>query len=793
MKLPISWLKELTSIPMNTEELADQLTMLGIEVDKIHTNRPSFEGVVVGEVLSTAPHPNADQLQIAQVSDGSATFQVVCGAPNCRPGLKTPFARVGAKLGLSEEKPFKIKRSKIRGIESDGMLCSESELGLSEAHVGIAELSDDCVVGEDLARRYEDEILEISLTPNLGHCASALGIAREIAALAKGSVTLPETKLVEMGPANAITVVVDQPELCPRYGCRIIRDVKVGPSPEWLKERLVKCGLRSINNVVDVTNYVMLERGQPLHAFDEDKLRGHKLVIRLAEAEEELETLDGERRELLDGMLVICDAEKPVAVAGVMGGANSEVTDETTAVVLEAAYFEPRQIMRTSRRLGVQTESSRRFERECDPNGVFEALDRAAALIAHLSGGQVAPGLVEKSEREFAPKRVSLRLSRVNELLGTQLSLGEIEEILARLECPSKAVEGELLEVVVPTYRADLKSEIDLVEEVARLYGYANIPEPAPRFAISRHSHAPLFLFQREVQRRLIGMGLRQTISCDLISPSQLSWLDEDRMVRDRCIEIVNPGSADHSILRPSLLPGLLATMRYNAHRQVRDLALFETGLGHQRTGEGYEEHALVALLLTGRRLPLQWSETGEPADFFDLKGIVEMLLEGLSLPKPSFGSSSLANFHPGRQALICVGGLEVGVVGEIHPATLRLAAIQQPLLFAELNLDDLLHQRQRLTSASAPPLYPSSERDWTITLPEGRAVGDVFKAIQAIPSQLLQKVTLLSIYRGDTLNANEKNVTFRFLYRDERKTLSDERVEAEHRRMIERVVEVLK
>lgn len=792
MKLPLSWLKEITPFSMTSEELADQLTMLGLEVDAIHRIAPPFEGVVVGEVLSTAPHPDADQLQIAQVSDGKETFQVVCGAPNCRPGIKTPFARVGARLGLQEEKPFKIKKSKIRGVESNGMLCSESELGLSAAHEGIAELPTSSKAGDDLAAQLGDEVLEISLTPNLGHCASALGVAREISAITRAPISLPAGVVREMGEANAVDLSIERPDLCPRYACRVIRHIKVGPSPRWLQERLAACGVRSINNVVDATNLVMFERGHPLHAFDGEKLSGGSIIVRSARAGERLTTLDGVDRPLDEGMLVICDQKGPVAIAGIMGGAASEVTESTTTVVIESAFFEPRQVMRTSRRLGLQTEGSRRFERTCDPNGVYTALDRVSAIIAELSSGQIAPGIVEQGRGDFPPRLIRLRLERVHAILGVQLSLGEVEEILGRLECGCTLLPDGALQVRVPTYRSDLSAEIDLIEEVARIYGYTNIDEPAPRFTVSLRPHSPLFLFQREVEGRLIGMGLQQTISCDLISPSQLDWLDERTLPRERCIEIVNPGSVDHSVLRPSLLPGMLATVGYNLHRQVRNLALFETGLGHFRTAKGYEEHALLGIVLTGERLPTHWSEKGRTADFFDLKGVVERLVEGLSIPGLRVEPSALANFHPGRQAALKIGELSVGVIGEIHPETLRRADLAQPLLFAELNLDDLLHLRVGLERALPPPLYPASERDWTVTLPEEVAVGGVVEQIEGCGSRLLKKVSLLAIYRSDQLGSDRKNATFRFVYRDEKKTLSDDRVEAEHARIIAKVSEVV-
>lgn len=794
MLLPLSWLKELVPISETDDELAELLTLLGLEVDAIRPVSLPFEGIIVAQVIRVAPHPNADNLQIATVFDGKEELQVVCGAPNCRAGVKFPFAPIGARLGLHEKEPFQIKRVKIRGVESNGMLCSFKELGLGEDQVGIAELPDDWTVGGALADRYGDRLLEISLTPNLGHCQSAIGVAREIAAATGRELTLSPFQLKEAGEPidRSLSIQVEAKELAPRYLCRLIRGVSVGPSPQWLVARLERSGMRSINNVVDATNFAMLESGQPLHPFDLKKVRGGQIVVRSARPGEPFTALDGRSVELSEGMLAICDAEGPIALAGIIGGANSEVDSGTVDVVVESAYFEPRQVMRTARAFGLQTEASKRFERGCDPNGVRRALDRAAALIQQLAGGVVAGGVAEWSWGGFQRKQIALRLGATNRLLGTQLSAGEVAGLLERLGCNVSQPKGDSMVVAPPTYRSDLNEEIDLVEEVGRLYGYHNIPAVSPRSTASDIAHAPLFLLQREVQSRLIGMGLQQVMSCNLISPEQMEWLDPDHFGREQIVEVINPGSQDHSLLRPSLLPGLLQTVRYNCDRQERSLALFEVGQSHLRTENRYEERSQVAIVLTGLAEPQGWPHDGRDVDFYDLKGRVEGLLGALGVAELEWPPSSLPILHPGRQAEVRSKGVLLGVMGELHPATLRKAGVDQRLFFAELKLDELLRVRKTKTKASLPSPYPSSSRDWTVTLPEGLSHAELMGALARVASPLLEEITLLDVYRSDRLGAGVKNVTLRFRFRSEKETLSIEKIDKEQQRLIEESRKIL-
>lgn len=777
MKIPLSWLKETIALKETANEIAERLTLAGLEVDSIEPAPLSFEGVVVGEVISAEKHPDADKLQVAQVSDGTDTVQVVCAAPNCRAGLKTPFARAGARLDGGQ---FKIKKGKIRGIESFGMLCAWVELGLGAEEGGIGELPANATVGQNLTELFGDTILEISLTPNLGHCQSILGVARELAA-ATGTpvntlVKLTDRPLKESGKPNPVQVTIEDREMCPAYTCRVMRNIRVGPSPQWAIQRLEACGMRSINNVVDATNLVMLELGHPLHAFDFNKVAQEKIVVRAARANESLITLDEKEHKLKAGTPLICDGEKPIAVAGVMGGANSEVSDSTTDLLIEAAYFAPAPIRSASKQLQLITESSRRFERGTDPNMMLKALDRVSALIQELAGGEVAPDAVSAGMETFPKRQVAGRFGRINQLLGTNLSAGEIEELLRRLEFQVSADDDERFSVHVPTYRNDILTEIDLVEEVGRLYGYHNIDRTPVTYRASNLPHTPLYLFEQKLRSRLIAGGLQEMVSNNLISAQEaaISPLPETMWV-----EVLN-APADHKILAPSLLPGLLKAVRNNQRHGTSDIAAFEIGRVHFKdpeSNEKYQEQPVAAIVLAG----------AAAADFYDLKGLVESVI-----PSATFQSSIFPTFHPGRQAAVHSNGMEVGVIGEVHPALLRTFDIKGRLLFATLNLLDLMACAPPAAKFSPLPQYPGSQRDWTLALREEMTHQALLDAIHAVPSRLLKKVALLDIYRGGNVEEGWKRATYRFTYRDDKKTVAIKSVESEHTRITQGVLAAL-
>lgn len=638
-----------------------------------------------------------------------------------------------------------------------------------------------------------DAIFEISLTPNLGHCSSVIGVARELSAATEIPYHLPKTDLAE-GPTPAssfISVSVETPEGCPRYACRGIRDVKIGPSPDWLKNRLELAGLRSVNNVVDVTNYVMLELGHPLHAFDADKLQGNHLTIKKSQPGDKFVTLDGKER-VLDNDLLICDKKGAVALAGVMGGQNSEVTETTKHLVLEAAVFAPEMIRKTSKRLGLMTDASKRFERGCDPNVLKLVLDRAALLIQKVAGGQVCAGVIDVATQPFSPRQVSCRLSRINQLLGTHLSVGEVENLLARLELTNKWDGKDSFTVIVPTYRNDITEEVDLIEEVARIYGYQNITKARSLYQSSTIPHAPIFMFEREMRARLMGEGLQEFLTCDLIGPSLLEVVHGPDCSDPSWIKVMNPTSIEQSLLRTSLLPGLLQVVKYNWDHQNHDISGFEIGRVHLKQNGEYWEQSAAAIVLSGKARPHHWDQKPAEEDFFDLKGIVENLLSELNIAI-TFTKSQFPMLHPGRQASIYAGEIEIGSFGEIHPAVLRRLDVPQPILFAEINLHDLLQARPKQDAQmKALPVYPGSERDWTLTIPESFPADDLLKAIANVSSPFLERVSLQDIYRSDKLGKELKNVTLRFFYRDLSKTIAQETVDAEHARMIESVAKTI-
>ncbi|MBB64434.1 MAG: phenylalanine--tRNA ligase subunit beta [Waddliaceae bacterium] len=796
MKLPLSWIKEYIDIDLNTEELSDTLTMLGLEVEGIEPEELPFSNVVVAKVIEAKPHPEADKLQIAEVFDGTDTYQVVCAAPNCREGLYTAFARTGGWLLDSEGKKHKIKKGKLRGVESFGMLCSGKELQVSSDNDGIMELDSTYELGTNLSSIYGDTILDIALTPNLNYCSSVLGIARELSAALRLPIKQEAVQVKEIGEKNIdnyTSVTVEETELCPRYSCRLIKNVKIAPSPTWLSKRLEACGVRSINNVVDATNYVLMELGHPLHAFDFDQLDGKKIIVKCATEGEEFTTLDSQKRTLRSDSLMICDGAKSTAIAGVMGGELSEVSDNTTNVLLESAYFNPSSVRRTSKAFDLSTEASKRYERGTDPNNVLPALEYASDLIAKLSGGEVVPGIIDVKDSDFPKQKIACRIKRVNQILGTNLSLAEVEEIFVRLGFELESDSEGVILTNIPTFRVDISREIDLIEEVARIYGYNNLPKPRARYSSSTLPHSPLLLFERHMRDRLLAEGLQEFLKCDLISPKQDAFMSESIPSHLEAVSVLNPTSADQSVLRRSLLPGLLELTRHNLDRQNQEIAGFEIGRCHYRINGKFQEDSHAAVLLSGSHTPKHWNGGKLESDFFDIKGICENLLNHLGINEYRFSPSNKNVYHPGRQAKIFHKEELIGHIGEVHPTLLRELDIGQRVYYAEMNLHILYQLQAKEWKMQALPAYPGSERDWTITISESISIEQVMEALRKTPSRLLEEINLLDIYRSDKLGKNNKNVTFRFTYRDRRKTVSQESVEREHGRITEGANKLLK
>lgn len=794
MRIPLSWIQDYIQLNLTPAEIAKILTMAGIEVEGYETTALNFEGIVVGRVVEVEKHPNADKLTLATVTDGKENYQVVCGAPNCRKGLKTAFAPIGAKLKEEDGSTFTIKKTKLRGVDSFGMLCSGKELNLSSDADGIMELSQNLQEGTPLASLYADTIFEISLTPNLAHCSSVIGIARELSAATNQPVKYPKIDIQETTDsiANHIRLTVLDSQACPRYTCRLIKNVKIGPSPEWLKLKLEQCGLRSINNVVDVTNYVLLELGHPLHAFDYDLLNGKQISVKKAGEGEVFTTLDGKERVLTKEDLMICDGDRPVALAGIMGGRNSEVSDKTTTVLLESAYFDPVTIRKTSKRLGLQTDSSKRFERGTDPNGLIQSLDRATMLIQLISGGEVCLGVMESNKKEFPEKLIRCRLARVNQLLGLTLSRGELESIFQRLHFHCFWEPHDVLAVRVPTYRVDVQEEIDLVEEVARIFGYDHIPRRGATYQSSMIPHAPIYVFEKQVQARLNAEGLQEFITCDLIGPTLVNIVQDQSIPQESIVSVMNPTSIEQSILRTSLLPGLLQVVKYNVDHQNHHISGFEIGRIHFKEGNQFKEQSVVGIILSGHAQPANWDVKPKDYDFFDLKGIIETLLEEFGIEGALFKNLGLNTFHTGRQASVFVGSLEIGSFGEIHPAIQRRLDVPQRILFAEFNLHDLIQIAKKKGKVKPLAIYPASERDWTITIKRELPFMNVLQYIKQEQSPLLENVSLLDIYRNEKLGADFQNITLRFIYRDPTKTIEQEVVDQEHKKLVSSVIQKL-
>lgn len=790
MKVPLSWLKQFVPLTQTADEIALHLTNLGIEVEGITGHEVTFSDVVVGRVLTAEKHPNADRLRVARVTDGSQEYQVVCGAPNCRAGIVVAFARVGAELTDSDGKKWKIKKSKIRDIESEGMLCSADELKIGGNQEGIIELAETTPLGIPVETIVLDPVFDLSLTPNLGHCQSVLGIARELAASFRLKLLLPHSSVVVNGPEK-MKVSIENPSHSPRFSCRIVSGIQVGPSPAWLQNRLIQCGLRPVNNVVDVSNYVMLEIGHPLHIFDRDQISGSTIIIEQAAAPFSFETLDTHQREVPSKTLLIRDQDKPVSLAGIMGGLQSAVTDRTRTILIEAAAFNPSLIRRSSRLLGLKTDASSRFDKGVDIEATVRVLERATQLIQEIAGG-VAHPIVDQYPSPEKARTIICRPSKVEQILGFHLSPGEIIDLLNRLDLQVTSNQGDLLNVTIPSYRHDLTIEMDLIEEIARLYGYNHIPHSYPVYSAGSLADSPLFLLEKNVRSILLQEGLQECITCDLISPSENELTQEKEIADSSVLRVLHPRSIDQSVLRTSLLPGLLKVAQINFNQQISDLALFEIGRVHFKEGEKIAEPSCAAILLSGLCRPTHFDRKPAAFDFFDLKGMLENLVQFLHLGAVQFSLSNLHTLHPWRQAQIKVGEITIGVFGELHPQILSQSHLQGRLLFAEVNLSDILELKKQTPRFHSLALYPSSVRDWTVTVSALTSYAHLSSTIQSCKTPHLESFEMIDLFSSEELGPDKKNVTFRFTYRDRHQTIVAQTVEDEHRKLTHSVAQKL-
>jgi len=788
MIVTYNWLKEFVDCDLPSAELSHLLTMLGLEVERMEIVGGGMDDVVVAQVLEKNQHPNADKLSLCRVDNGSEVLSIVCGAQNFKAGDKVVLAQIGATLPGD----FKIKRSKIRGEESFGMLCSEKELALAAQSEGILILPENAVLGTPVfeALGLKDTVFEIGLTPNRADCLSVVGVAREIAAKLGNPVHYPGLEVREEGaPIGSITsVTINSPELCPRYTARHITGCTLAPSPAWMVNRLRAAGIRSINNVVDVTNYVLLEYGHPLHAFDFTLLAGGRIVVEAASIGEEFMTLDGQDRLLNETDLTIRDGEKAVALAGIMGGGNSEIGSDTTEVLLESAYFNPSAIRKTSKRLGIHTESSHRFERGTDVAGLTRALDRAACLICELAGGKVARGVIDVYPQPVEPRVVPARLSRINQVSGLSLTLDEVKDIFQRLEFEIVSEEGDSCRVRVPLFRVDIEREIDLVEEVVRLNGFEKLPATLPTAAVLSDLPSDEQRLAGRLKDLMVAQGLSEVINYSFVAPSSCDriLLPADDF-RRQGVALLNPISDELSVMRTTMLPGLLDTAVKNVSFRTLNLRIFEMRRIYIPT-EGKElpdEPIYLSALLTGRREPEGWSQAKGDIDFFDLKGIVESILEELNVTGASFCADRLdPYFHPGKACRLTVGNKLLGSFGELHPTVQENYDIPTPLYYLELNFQALLGARKVRPAAQVPSRFPSIFRDSALLFPRETAAAEVLACVRNVKAPELEGVELFDVYTGGNIPADQKSVAFRVRYGSKERTLTDEEVSALHQRV---------
>ena len=791
MKLSLNWLREFVAFELTAEALAERLTMAGLEVENIALHG-AYEHMVAGRIVGLEPHPRADKLAVCTVDAGSeGTLHVVSGAPNLEAGLRVAVALPGATLADGTT----VESAEIRGVASAAVLLSEREIGVSDNHDGVMRLADEAMPGTTMATILgtADVVLEVAITPNRGDCLSVVGIAREIAALTGARLRVPAARLSEKAPGSAesIRVEIRDPDVCRRYVARVIRGVKIGPSPLWMRSRLEALGVRAINNVVDVTNYVMLERGQPLHAFDLARLAGGRIVVRRADEPLVFRTLDDVDRSLEADDLVIADAERPVALAGVMGGAASSVSADTTDVLLEAAWFAPATIRRTSRRLGLRSESSLRFERGVDLEAVAQAADRAAELFAKTTRGQVAAGRVDAYPNPAERLDVLVRSERTNRMLGSSFPVAEIGQLLRRVSAAVKATGRGGYLCRVPSYRFDLTREADFIEEIARLGGYDRIPPTQPRLALSARADRPTRRLESRARGLLVAQGLNEMICRRFVATEWNRRVPGVAPVGCRGITLRNPMSTDAPQMRISLLPGLLATAAHNRRQGESWVQSFEIGNVFWTDG-AIREHKTIGGVLLGSVPQRGLLGDAREQSFYDAKGVVEVLLDGLGVAPARWLRRDLPSFlHPGKAATVWRADDVLGYVGGLHPEVAKAADVGEAWVF-ELDFAKLESYAPARFTFQPLPKYPAIVRDLAIVADETFEAQAVLETIDVCSDLPVESARLFDLYRGHPLPAGKKSLAYSISYRDPSRTLTDEEVNRLHQSLIERITREL-
>jgi len=795
MKISLKWLRDYIDIKLAPKELAGRLTMAGLEVRAIDTVGGTWDNVVIGEVVALNPHPNADRLKLATVDIGTEQATSVCGAPNISLGQRVAFARLGASLmDPHTGKAAVLKPAKIRGVVSEGMVCSEKELGISESHEGILVLPLEAPIGVPASAYLGDVVLDLDITPNRPDCLSVLGIAREIAALTGESLHLPGIDYQETGESidSLASVAVANPDLCPRYCASLVTGIKIGPSPGWLQRRLNSCGMRPINNVVDVTNYVMLEYGQPLHAFDYGKLKRRQIIVRSAGAGEIITTLDGSKRSLKPDILVIADKERAVAVAGIMGGLDSEVTDRTDTILLESANFNQAAIRRGCSHLQFQSEASIRFDKGLNSELPLVPLKRATRLLLEIAGGKAARGIIDVYPGKSEAKPISLTAREVKRVSGLKLNIAEITAVLNALgfEC-QKDTSGSQILVSAPYWRSDIRCPADLVEEVARIVGYDKVPITRLSSSLpAQESRLSLEARKSELKHTLrnilTGLGFQELLTYSLVSLEKLQKVWPQLEPRIPPLKVANPMTREQEYLRISLRAGLLAALAHNRKFEQAGIRLFEIGKAFLPQGKDLpEEREMLCAVLSGTRTELSWQTDDESLDFFDAKGVAQSLLNRLGL-KASFEHSDDEGLYPGRGAVVIVEDDTVGILGDVHPRVAQAFELSDTVCLIEIDLEKLSDGIAGTREYQSIPRFPSVSRDVALVIDEQVTYGRVKEKAQSFP--LVTKVTLFDLYRGEQIAEGKKSFAIRIVYQSASRTLTDEEVDRTQKQMLARL-----
>ncbi|RNM22118.1 phenylalanine--tRNA ligase subunit beta [Dickeya undicola] len=776
MKFSELWLREWVNPAISSDALSEQITMAGLEVDGIEPVAGAFHGVVVGEVVECAQHPNADKLRVTKVNvGGDRLLDIVCGAPNCRQGLKVAVATVGAVLPGD----FKIKAAKLRGEPSEGMLCSFSELGISDDHNGIIELPSDAPLGTDIREylKLDDNTIEISVTPNRADCLGILGVARDVAVLNEQALATPAIEPVSATIADRFPIQVDATEACPRYLGRVVKGINVkAATPLWMREKLRRCGIRSIDPVVDVTNYVLLELGQPMHAFDLNRLEGG-IVVRMAKEGEPLRLLDGTDATLSTDTLVIADHQKALAMGGIFGGEHSGVNDNTQDVLLECAYFNPLSITGRARRYGLHTDASHRYERGVDPALQHQAMARATRLLLDICGGEAGPVVEVVSEKDLPTRAtITLRRDKLDRLIGHVISDEKVSDILNRLGCQVIKT-GDGWQAVAPSWRFDMEIEEDLVEEVARVYGYNNIPNIPTQAPLKMTQHREADLALKRVKTLLVDHGFQEAITYSFVDPKIQSLIHPG----EEALILPSPISVEMSAMRLSLWSGLLGAVVYNQNRQQSRLRLFESGLRFvpdQNADLGVRQETMLAGVITGTRYEEHWDLARQAVDFYDLKGDLEAVLALTGkLSVLEFRAESHPALHPGQTAAIYLAGERIGYIGVIHPELERKLDLNGRTVVFEVLWDKLAERV--VPEAADISRFPANRRDIAVVVAESVPAGDVLAECKKVGANQLVGVNLFDVYRGKGVAEGYKSLAISLVLQDTARTLAEEEIAA--------------